>query len=136
MTPGGQILAGEPAGRPAVVNPEGTAPAFNRKTGKREKIRVRERECSPEQVSPFFLQKIKRDSESFPGETVGREAVTDSAYFDGNQRSATKDAGRIAGLEVLRPVNNRLRPPLHRDSNASIRNYGLSGSISAEAPRM
>lgn len=100
-----QTLVGEPARRQAVINPEGTATAFKRKMGKREKIRLRNREFSPEQLSAFLLKKIKQDSEAFLGEPVTQAVVTVPAYFDDNQRSATKDAGRIAGLEVLRLVN-------------------------------
>jgi molecular chaperone DnaK len=73
--------------------------------GQREKIRLRDREFSPEQLSAFLLQKIKRDAEAFLGEPVEKAVVTVPAYFDDNQRSATKDACRIAGLEVARLVN-------------------------------
>lgn len=105
LTSDGQMLVGEPARRQAVINPEGTATAFKRKMGKREKIRLREREFSPEQLSAFLIQKIKRDSEAFLGEPVAQAVVTVPAYFDDNQRTATKDAGKIAGLDVLRLVN-------------------------------
>jgi len=73
--------------------------------GRRETIRLRQRELSPEQLSAFLLQKIKRDAEAFLGESVERAVVTVPAYFDDNQRSATKDACRIAGIEVARLVN-------------------------------
>lgn len=105
LTEDGQILVGEPARRQAVSNPEGTATAFKRKMGKRENIRLRDRDYSPEQLSAFLLQKIKRDAESFLGEPVEKAVVTVPAYFDDNQRAATKDACRIAGLEVVRLVN-------------------------------
>ena len=101
----GQILVGEPARRQAAANPEGTATAFKRKMGRRDKIRLRDCEFSPEQLSAFLLQKIKRDAEAFLGEPVERAVVTVPAYFDDNQRSATKDACRIAGIEVARLVN-------------------------------
>lgn len=101
----GQVLIGEPARRQAASNPEGTATAFKRRMGRRETIRLRDREFSPEQLSAFLLQKIKRDAEAFLGEPVTRAVVTVPAYFDDNQRSATKDACRIAGLEVDRLVN-------------------------------
>ncbi|HJW04750.1 MAG TPA: molecular chaperone DnaK [Azospira sp.] len=101
----GQVLIGEPARRQAASNPEGTATAFKRRMGRREIIRLRDREFSPEQLSAFLLQKIKRDAEAFLGEPVTRAVVTVPAYFDDNQRSATKDACRIAGLEVDRLVN-------------------------------
>jgi molecular chaperone DnaK len=105
VTLDGQMLVGELARRQAVVNPEGTATAFKRRMGRRETIRLRDREFSPEQLSAFLLQKIKRDAEAFLGEPVAQAVITVPAYFDDNQRSATTDAGRIAGIEVLRLVN-------------------------------
>ena len=105
LTPDGQMLVGEPARRQATANPEGTASAFKRKMGRRENIRLLGRDYSPEQLSGFLLQKIKRDAEAFLGEPVEKAVVTVPAYFDDNQRAATKDACRIAGLEVLRLVN-------------------------------
>jgi len=105
ITAAGQILVGEPARRQAVINPEGTTTAFKRRMGRRETIRLRDREFSPEQLSAFLLQKIKRDAEAYLGEPVEKAVVTVPAYFDDNQRSATKDACRIAGLEVARLVH-------------------------------
>ncbi|MBI3043824.1 MAG: molecular chaperone DnaK [Betaproteobacteria bacterium] len=105
ISPDGQMLVGEPARRQASVNPEGTATAFKRRMGRRELIRLRGREFTPEQLSGFLLQKIKRDAEAFLGEPVAKAVITVPAYFDDNQRSATKDAARIAGLEVVRLVN-------------------------------
>jgi len=105
LTADGQLLVGEPARRQAAVNPDGTVTAFKRLMGRREKVRLREREFSPEELSGFLLQKIKRDAEAFLGEPVAKAVVTVPAYFNDNQRSATKDAARIAGLEVVRLVN-------------------------------
>lgn len=105
LTSDGQILVGEPARRQMAANTEGTVTAFKRRMGKRETIRLREREYTPEQLSAFLLQKIKRDAEAFLGEPVEKAVVTVPAYFDDNQRAATKDACRIAGLEVIRLVN-------------------------------
>jgi molecular chaperone DnaK len=105
LTSRGEMLVGEPARRQAAANPEGTATAFKRKMGQRVKIRLRNREFTPEELSAFLLQKIKRDAEAFLGETVDKAVVTVPAYFDDNQRSATKDAARVAGFEVLRLVN-------------------------------
>lgn len=105
ITADGQMLVGEPARRQASTNPEGTATAFKRRMGRREKIRLRDREFSPEQLSAFLLQKIKRDAEAFLGEPVRQAVVTVPANFDDNQRSATKDACAIAGLDVARLVN-------------------------------
>jgi len=105
LTADGQMLIGEPARRQAAANPEGTATGFKRQMGKRVTLRLRDREYSPEQLSAFLLQKIKRDAEAFLGEPVKQAVVTVPAYFDDNQRSATKDACRIAGLDVARLVN-------------------------------
>lgn len=105
ITADGQMLIGEPARRQAAANPEGTTTAFKRRMGTRDRIRLRDKEFSPEQLSAFLLQKIKRDAEAFLGESVAKAVVTVPAYFDDNQRSATKDAAGIAGLEVVRLVN-------------------------------
>ncbi|TCS69992.1 molecular chaperone DnaK [Sulfuritortus calidifontis] len=105
VTADGQMLIGEPARRQAAANPEGTATAFKRRMGQRETIKLRDKSFTPEQLSAFLLQKIKRDAEAFLGEPVTQAVVTVPAYFDDNQRSATKDACRIAGLEVVRLVN-------------------------------
>ncbi|MDA8107204.1 MAG: Hsp70 family protein [Betaproteobacteria bacterium] len=105
LTADGQMLIGEPARRQASANPEGTATAFKRLMGTRRKVRLRDREFTPEQLAAFLLQKIKRDAEAFLGEAVKDAVVTVPAYFDDNQRSATKDAASIAGLNVLRLVN-------------------------------
>jgi molecular chaperone DnaK len=105
ISPDGQLLVGETARRQMVANPEGTTTAFKRWMGRRETIRLRDREFSPEQLSAFLLQKIKRDAEAFLGESVSQAVVTVPAYFDDNQRGATRDACGIAGLEVARLVN-------------------------------
>jgi molecular chaperone DnaK len=105
LTADGQMLVGEPARRQAAANPDGTTTAFKRKMGRREKIRLRGSGFSPEQLSAFLLQKIKRDAEAFLGEEVKKAVVTVPANFDDNQRSATKDACSIAGLDVVRLVN-------------------------------
>ena len=105
LTADGTMLVGEPARRQAAANPEGTATAFKRLMGTRQKMRLREREFTPEQLSAFLLQKIKRDAEAFLGEPVTEAVVTVPAYFDDNQRSATKDAATIGGLKVIRLVN-------------------------------
>lgn len=105
LTAEGQMLIGEPARRQATANPEGTATAFKRKMGTRDTIMLRGKPYSPEQLSAFLLQKIKRDAEAFLGEPVTQAVVTVPAYFGDNQRAATKDACRIAGLEVVRLVN-------------------------------
>jgi molecular chaperone DnaK len=105
IMPDGSMLIGEPARRQAAANPEGTATAFKRRMGTRQKLRLGRREFTPEELSAFLLGKIKRDAEAFLGEPVKDAVVTVPAYFDDNQRSATKDAAAIAGLNVLRLVN-------------------------------
>ena len=105
LTPDGELLVGEPARRQATANPEGTTTAFKRRMGQRIKLRLRQREFTPEELSALLLQKIKRDAESYLGESIRQAVVTVPAYFDDNQRTATRDAARIAGLEVSRLVN-------------------------------
>lgn len=105
ITADGNKLVGEPARRQATQNPEGTTKAFKRRMGRREKIKLRDKEFTPEQLSAFLLQKIKNDAEAYLGESVEKVVVTVPAYFDDNQRSATIDACKIAGLEVIRLVN-------------------------------
>jgi molecular chaperone DnaK len=105
FTKDGQLLVGEPARRQAINNPEGTITAAKRKIGTAYKYNIRNKEYTPQQISAFILQKIKKDAESFLGEPVNKVVVTVPAYFNDNQRTATKDAGKIAGLEVVRLVN-------------------------------
>jgi len=105
FTKDGQLLVGEPARRQAVANPEGTVTAFKRKMGTDHKYAIRGKEYTPQQLSAFLLQKVKRDAESFLGDKVEKAVITVPAYFNDNQRQATKDAGTIAGLEVVRLVN-------------------------------
>jgi molecular chaperone DnaK len=100
-----ELLVGEPARRQAVANPEGTIYAVKRKMGTSEKITVNGKEYSPQQISAYILQKIKRDAEAFLGEAVAKAVITVPAYFNDAQRQATKDAGAIAGLEVVRIIN-------------------------------
>jgi molecular chaperone DnaK len=105
FTPDGQLLVGEPARRQVVSNPEGTVTAAKRKMGTSHIYRIYGKEYTPQQISAFLLQKIKRDAEAFLGEPVTKAVITVPAYFNDNQRTATKDAGKIAGLDVVRLVN-------------------------------
>src|ERR671912_396739 len=105
FTKDGQLLVGEPARRQMVTNPEGTVIAAKRKMGTDFKFKVYDKEYTPQQISSFILQKIKRDSEAYLGDTVDRAVITVPAYFNDNQRQATKDAGEIAGLKVERIIN-------------------------------
>lgn len=105
FTKDGQKLVGEPARRQSTVNPEGTVLAAKRKIGTDFKFNVYGKDYTPQQVSAFILQKIKQDAEAYLGDTVKDAVITVPAYFNDNQRQATKDAGAIAGLNVLRIVN-------------------------------
>jgi molecular chaperone DnaK len=105
FTKDGQLLVGEPARRQMVTNPEGTVMAAKRKMGTDFKFKVYDKQYTPQQISSFILQKIKRDSEAYIGETVDKAVITVPAYFNDNQRQATKDSGEIAGLEVVRIIN-------------------------------
>ncbi|HYD03864.1 MAG TPA: molecular chaperone DnaK [Alphaproteobacteria bacterium] len=116
FTKTGELLVGEPARRQAVSNPEGTIMAAKRKMGTDHKFKVHGKEYTPQQISAFILQKIKKDAEAFLGDKVEKAVITVPAYFDDNQRQATKDAGTIAGLEVIRIIN---------EPTAAALSYGL-----------
>jgi molecular chaperone DnaK len=105
FTKDGQKLVGEPARRQAAINSEGTVQAAKRKMGTDFKFKIFGKEYTPQQISAFILQKIKQDAEAYLGEKVEGVVITCPAYFDDNQRQATKDAGEIAGLKVLRIIN-------------------------------
>jgi molecular chaperone DnaK len=105
FTKDGQLLVGEPARRQMISNPEGTVLAAKRKMGTEFRFSVFGKEYTPQQISAFILQKIKRDAEAFLGESVDKAVITAPAYFNDNQRQATKDAGEIAGLQVVRIIN-------------------------------
>jgi molecular chaperone DnaK len=105
FTKDGQMLVGEPARRQAVSNPERTITAAKRKMGTSHKYKINGKEYTPQQISAFLLQKIKKDAEEFVGEKIEKAVITVPAYFDDNQRQATKDAGTIAGLDVVRIIN-------------------------------
>ncbi|MFB5598282.1 MAG: molecular chaperone DnaK, partial [Nitrosopumilaceae archaeon] len=101
----GELLVGEPARRQAVTNPDNTIIAAKRKMGSDHVFKVQDKEYKPQQISAFILQKIKKDAEAFVGDKVEKAVITVPAYFDDNQRQATKDAGIIAGLDVVRIIN-------------------------------
>lgn len=105
FTKDGQRLVGEPARRQAPINSEGTVYAAKRKMGTDYKFKAGGKEFTPQQISSFILQKIKVDAEKYLGEAVNEAVITVPAYFNDNQRQATKDAGEIAGLKVLRIIN-------------------------------
>src|SRR3989454_3174877 len=99
------ILVGEPAKRQAVLNPEKTIMQIKRKMGTDFKVRIDGKDYTPQEISAMILRKIKTDADAFLGEKISQAVITVPAYFNDNQRQATKDAGKIAGLEVLRLVN-------------------------------
>lgn len=101
----GQLLVGEPARRQAVTNPDNTVMAAKRKMGTDHTFSMQGKSYKPQQISSFILQKIKKDAEAFTGDAVQKAVITVPAYFDDNQRQATKDAGTIAGLDVVRIIN-------------------------------
>ncbi len=105
FTKEGDLLVGEPARRQAVTNPDSTIVAAKRKMGSEHIFKIQDKEYKPQQISAFILQKIKKDAEAFVGEPVEKAVITVPAYFDDNQRQATKDAGTIAGLDVVRIIN-------------------------------
>ena len=105
FTKEGQLIVGEPAKRQAATNPDGTVAEIKRKMGTDYKVRVYAKEYTPQQISAFILQKIKRDTEQFLGRPVKKVVITVPAHFNDNQRQATKDAGEIAGFEVSRIIN-------------------------------
>ncbi len=105
FTKNNEVLVGEPAKRQAVSNPEGTIVKAKRKIGTDYKFEVKGKKYTPQQISAYILQKIKSDAEAFLGEKITKAVITVPAYFNDNQRTATKDAGKIAGLDVVRLVN-------------------------------
>ncbi|TSC52939.1 MAG: molecular chaperone DnaK [Parcubacteria group bacterium LiPW_39] len=105
FTKEGQLLVGEPARRQAVTNPERTIAAIKRKMGTDYKVKIENKEYTPQQISAFILQKIKKDTEAYLGQRIEKAVITVPAYFNDAQRQATKDAGAIAGLDVVRIIN-------------------------------
>ena len=99
------ILVGEPAKRQAVLNPDKTVMQIKRKMGTDYKVRIEGKDYTPPEISAMILRKIRTDAEAFLGQKITQAVITVPAYFNDNQRQATKDAGKIAGLEVLRLVN-------------------------------
>ncbi|MCA1818885.1 MAG: molecular chaperone DnaK, partial [Halobacteriales archaeon] len=127
----GEVLVGDAAKRQAVLNPERTIQRIKRKMGQKYTVTIDDKSYSPQQISAFILQKIKTDAEAFLGEEVKEAVITVPAYFDDDQRQATKDAGRIAGLEVKRIVNEptaaALAYGLDKDNDETIAVYDLGG---------
>ncbi|MEA3143135.1 MAG: molecular chaperone DnaK [Thermoplasmata archaeon] len=127
----GEVLVGDAAKRQAVLNTERTVQRIKRKMGQKYTVTIDDKSYSPQQISALILQKIKTDAEAFLGEEVKEAVITVPAYFDDDQRQATKDAGRIAGLEVKRIVNEptaaALAYGLDKDNDETIAVYDLGG---------
>ena len=127
----GERLVGQIAKRQAVVNADRTIISIKRKMGTSEKVTIDGKSYTPPEISAMILQKLKADAEAYLGETVSQAVITVPAYFNDSQRQATKDAGRIAGLEVLRIVNEptaaSLAYGMDKDGNHKILVYDLGG---------
>jgi molecular chaperone DnaK len=131
FTKDGELLVGETAKRQAVTNPEGTVHRVKRKMGSGEKIKLHGKTYTPEQISAYILQKIKKDAEDYIGEKITDAVITVPAYFNDDQRQATKDAGKIAGLNVRRILNEptaaSLAYGLDKEGDHTIAVYDFGG---------
>ncbi|MFV0314166.1 MAG: molecular chaperone DnaK [Anaerotignum sp.] len=127
----GERLIGDAAKRQAITNPDNTISSIKRKMGENYKVNIEDKSYSPQEISAMVLQKLKADAESYLGETVSEAVITVPAYFNDAQRQATKDAGRIAGLEVKRIINEptsaALAYGLDNENEQKIMVYDLGG---------
>jgi molecular chaperone DnaK len=131
FTKEGERLVGSLAKRQAVTNPKRTFQSIKRKMGTTEKIRVDDKDYSPQEISAMILQKMKIDAEAYLGEKISKAVITVPAYFNDSQRTSTKDAGKIAGLEVLRIINeptaSALAYGIDKEEDATVLVYDLGG---------
>lgn len=128
----GERLVGQTAKRQAITNPDKTIASIKRHMGTNHKVKIDDREYTPQEISAFTLQKLKTDAENFLGEKITQAVITVPAYFSDSQRQATKDAGKIAGLEVLRIINEPTAAALaygldKADQNQTILVFDLGG---------
>ena len=127
----GERMVGQVAKRQAITNPDGTVISIKRKMGTAERVTVGGKSYSPEEISAMILQKLKADAENYLGSKVTQAVITVPAYFNDSQRQATKNAGKIAGLEVLRIINEptaaALAYGIDKDHEQKVMVYDLGG---------
>jgi len=131
FTKDGERLVGSLARRQAITNPQRTIQSIKRKMGSGEKVKIDDKQYTPQEISAMILQKMKVDAEAYLGEKIKKAVITTPAYFNDAQRQATKDAGEIAGLEVLRIINeptaSALAYGIDKEHDVTVLVYDLGG---------